>query len=391
MTLARRLILGLGYSLTLNYATSFYVPSVMNQAVSEDLGVSTTVLLGGFTLALLIQAMVLPAVGRRIDRLGGRSVLAMSPPFTAVGLVLLAISHGAVLWYAGWVLIGLGMAAGTLDSAFGAIGRQLGSEARPVIVGITMLAGFASTVAWPLGTWLLSALGWRHTLLLYAVVQMVAILPVILAVFPKTPPPLTTPAKSGRGKTLPQGGEPGWIWLALHFTLLAAVNSIISVHILALLYGFGFSAAQVVTASALLGPAQVASRAFDWLGGKRLSPYSGAIVAAVMVPLSALLLLLGAPAVVATVVFGIGGGMYTIARGALPLHVWGPEGYPVRIGRLARWLFFATALTPTLAAPLVTGWPGYGPALLMFTLSSVAAFCLLMLWRGMRRRAKLHA
>ena len=141
MTLARRLILGLGYSLTLNYATSFYVPSVMNQAVSEDLGVSTTVLLGGFTLALLIQAMVLPAVGRRIDRLGGRSVLAMSPPFTAVGLVLLAISHGAVLWYAGWVLIGLGMAAGTLDSAFGAIGRQLGSEARPVIVGITMLAG----------------------------------------------------------------------------------------------------------------------------------------------------------------------------------------------------------------------------------------------------------
>ena len=391
MTLARRLIVAFGFNMTLFYATSLYVPSVMNQAVAETFGVSTTVLLGSFTLALLTQAALLPAVGRRIDRLGGRAVLPAAPIFTAAGLVACAFSQGVAQWYAGWLLIGLGLSCGTLDAVYASVGRQLGSEARPVIVGVTMLAGFASAVAWPTGIWLLGLIGWRHTLLLYAAVQMLVILPVTLAVFPKSPPPALPAAKPGNDEPLPQGGEPGWVWLALNFTLIAAVNSMISVHILALLYGFGFGAAEVVTASALYGPAQVAARAFDLLGGKRFTPFSGAMVSAVMIPLALLLLMLGAPALVGMLVIGIGTGMFTIARGALPLHVWGPAGYPVRIGRLARWVFLATALTPTLAAPLVTGWPGYGPASMMFALSLVAAFCLFQLWRGTRRRAKLAA
>lgn len=391
MTLARRLSVALGFNMTLYYATSFYVPSVMNQAVAETLGVSTTVLLGSFTLALLAQAALMPAVGRRIDRLGGLAVLPAAPILTAAGLVLCAFSQGVTLWYCGWLVIGLGLSCGTLDAVYASVGRQLGSEARPVIVGVTVLAGFASAVAWPTGIWLLGLIGWRHTLLLYAAVQMLVILPVTLWVFPKALPPAPPAAKPGKDAPLPQGGEPGWVWLALNFTLIAAVNSMISVHILALLYGFGFGATEVVTASALYGPAQVAARSFDVLGGKRFSPFSGAVVSAVMIPLAILLLLLGAPAVVGTVVIGIGTGMFTVARGALPLHVWGPAGYPVRIGRLARWIFLATALTPTLAAPLVTGWPGYGPAWMMFALSLIAAACMFQLWRGIQRRKSLAA
>ena len=386
MTLARRITFGLGYTQTMGYATTLYVPSVITGAASQTLGVSRTALLAGYTLALLVYGAASPAVGRRIERVGGRMVLAIASPVLALGLLLLSLSQGLVLWYAGWLVIGLGMAFGMLDAAFGSVGRLLGREARPVIVGLTMMSGFASTIGWPLGTWLIGNFGWREMLVVYAAVQMALILPVTLLTMPrgKLPPPVSDPSREADA-ALPLGSEPGWRWLVVHFTLLAAANSMVSVHVLSLLQGFGFSAAAAVAAASLIGPAQVGSRVIDWAFGKRVTPMTTAMVAAIASPLSNLVLLVGLPAAVFGITYGIGGGLYTIARGGLALYVYGPIGYAARIGRLARPLMFASALVPTLTAPLLTLSPGVGLNLVMMALGMAAFCCLLMLRRSVAR------
>ena len=121
--------------------------------------------------------MLFRSVGRTVDAIGGREVLAASNVILAAGLAVLASAHSpAILWLA-WLVLGLGMGIGLYDTAFAALGRIYGVQARSAITGITLLAGFASTIGWPLTAWGASELGWRQTCLAWAVAHIVVGLP----------------------------------------------------------------------------------------------------------------------------------------------------------------------------------------------------------------------
>ena len=155
MTAHNRLavILALGTTQTLGWASSFYLPAILGDRIAADLGMSSTWFFAAFSASLVISALVGPRVGRTVDAIGGREVLAVSNVVFAVGLAILAFAHSqATLWLA-WLILGLGMGVGLYDTAFAALGRIYGLEARSAITGITLLAGFASTVGWPLTAW----------------------------------------------------------------------------------------------------------------------------------------------------------------------------------------------------------------------------------------------
>src|SRR5262245_63008579 len=164
MTAHNRLavILLLGITQTLGWASSFYLPAILGDRIANDLEVSSTWFFAAFSGALVVSALVGPRVGRTVDAMGGREVLAVSN-------VILA-----------WLVLGLGMGIGLYDTAFAALGRIYGLEARSAITGITLLAGFASTVGWPLTAWGASVLGWRETCLAWAVAHIVVGLPLNL-------------------------------------------------------------------------------------------------------------------------------------------------------------------------------------------------------------------
>jgi len=63
--------------------------------------------------------------------------------------VLLGLTSNIPLLFAAWVLLGIGMGYGLYEAAFSALGRIYGEAARGPITGITLIAGFASTVGWP--------------------------------------------------------------------------------------------------------------------------------------------------------------------------------------------------------------------------------------------------
>jgi len=359
LPLARRLSLALGVTQTLAWATTYYIPAVMAGAAAESLGWSRTALLGGFSWSLIVAALCAPPIGRFIDRAGGRPILAAGAIVTCAGLLLLAASNGLAWWYVAWTVLGVGMAMGLYDTSFATIGRLLGQGARPAILGVTLMAGFAGTIGWPVGTWLVQQYGWRVALCLFAALQVAVILPIILAFVPPAgpAPPPAPPRRADAGGPTP---ALAFALLAVFFTSRAAISSLVSVHLLVLLGGIGLTTAQAVFTAAMIGPAQVGARVLDWKLARNLSPVTSARIGAALLPL---------------------GGIMTINKGTLPMHLFGPHGYATRLGRLALPALIAQAVTPTVLAPLIDTVPAMWIFAAMGGVALLALACLVPMRR----------
>jgi len=381
--LQRRLSLTLGFTQLLAWGTTYYVPATMVGVVADELGASRTVLLGAFSWAVLIAGFCAPAIGRFIDRHGGKPVLATGQVVTAVGLLVLAASPSVLWWYAGWTVLGLGMALALYDTAFSTIGRLLGAEARPVMTGVTLIAGFGGTLGFPMGTWLAAHWGWRPALVLYAGIALCVILPMMLWLIPRAGPAPVPVARTAGDAAAPTQARQRRLFLLLStfFTLRASIGAVVTLHMLLLLTGVGLTTAEAVLCAMVIGPAQVASRMIEWRLARWLTPMSSAWAGAVMLPVGVALLLAGAPAVVFAVCYGISNGILTITRGVLPMHVFGPHGYATLMGRMALPSQMAAALMPTLVAPLLEFVPAHAALGTMGLVAAVAMLCLIPVGR----------
>ena len=171
------IIVALGTTQTLAWASSYYLPAILADPIGRDLGVSSNWIFAAFSASLVISALLGPRIGRQIDLVGGRSVLSISNVTLAAGLVLLGFTYSIPMLLLAWLLLGIGMGYGLYDAAFGALGRMHGEAARRSITGITLIAGFASTVGWPLTAIGLEHIGWRNTCFAWAAAHILIGLP----------------------------------------------------------------------------------------------------------------------------------------------------------------------------------------------------------------------
>jgi predicted MFS family arabinose efflux permease len=351
--ISRRLpvVIVLGSTQTLAWASSYYIPAVLADAVTRDLGISSNSFFAAFSLSLLISAAVGPKVGRTIDAVGGRNVLALSNAFIAAGLVALACASSQAWLWGAWLILGVGMGLGLYDSAFATLGRIYGADARSAITAITLIAGFASTVGWPLSAWGLGTIGWRNTCLAWAAAHVLIGLPLNLCL-----PKAETAVLSANG---PVHAHIRWdcTMLLLAFSMAAAwmVTAAMAAHLPRLLETFGATSAQAIAAGMLIGPAQVAARLVEAGVLKRFHPLLSARLATTAHPMAAALLALigsGAAGLFA-LLHGAGNGILTIARGTVPLAIFGPESYGYRLGLLGAPARIAQAAAPLLFAFLI--------------------------------------
>ena len=342
-------VTALGISQTLAWASSYYLPAILAAPIGGSLGVPPSWVFAAFSAALLIAAFAGPAVGRVIDRQGGRGVLAVSNVVLAAGLLALAAANGAIMLFAAWAILGIGMSLGLYDAGFATLTALYGRNARGPITGITLFAGFASTVSWPLTTLLNDALGWRETLLVWAALNLIVGLPLNLLL-----PAARQPAHVSRAAGHSVGWKPYKEMLLLAFVFAAAwfVTGSMAAHLPGLLERAGATHVQAITAAALVGPAQVAARLVELVILRQTHPLVSARIAALLHPLgAAVFAVIGPPAAVAFAVFyGAGNGLLTIARGTVPLAVFGPQRYGERVGLLG-----APARAAQALAPLVFG------------------------------------
>ena len=384
------MVSALGTSQTLAWASSYYLPAVLGAPIAAGLGLPTSVFFAVFSAVLLLQAMFGPYVGRLIDRHGGRAVLTISNLVLAAGLTVLAMAEGLVGLIVAWILLGIGMTMGLYDAAFAALTRLYGHEARASITGITLIAGFASTLGWPASAWFEHSFGWREACLIWAGVNLFVAMPLNWLVIPPAPPlpPIGAAKDSVRGMEPPRGAMP---ILAFYFCTTAFVTGALQAHLLRFLEMAGASAAAAIIAGTLVGPAQVAARLFEFGLMRALHPVWSARVAAMLHPLGAGLLGLLGPAGIAgfAIAYGAGNGMITIARGTLPLAIFGPSGYGLRTGLLSVPARLAVAAAPFLFGLLLDRVGVF--AVLLTVGLNLAAFASLWLLRPRPSPAPLPA
>ncbi|MBR0644915.1 MFS transporter [Plastoroseomonas hellenica] len=355
-----RVVIALGTAQTLAWASSYYLPAILAAPMARDMGLSPAWIFGAFSAALVLSALLGPAVGRAIDRRGGRGVLALSNLVLAAGLALLGVAPGPIVMAAAWLVIGLGMTMGLYDAAFATLAGLYGRAARGPITGITLLAGFASTIGWPVSALLEDAIGWRGACLAWAAAHLLIGLPLNRLLVPPAPPPERSPAAADSGGPPP----PRFAMPLLAFVFAATwfVTGAMAAHLPALLQAAGATPALAIGAAALVGPAQVMARLAEFGLLRRFDPIVSARLATIGHPLGvAVLAILGAPAAAGfAILHGMGNGILTIAKGTLPLAVFGPAGYGARQGLLS-----APARMVQAAAPFAFG--------LLLELAGVAA------------------
>src|SRR5580693_3479753 len=171
-------VAALGSTQTLAWASSYYLPAILGVPIAHALGVAPSVFFGIFSGALLLSSGLAPAIGRIIDRRGGRGMLTASSAVLAAGLVMLGLVQGVIGLCAAWLVLGVGTAMGLYTPAFAALARLYGHGARGPITGITLFAGFASTIGWPLSAFMLQHYGWREACLVWAALNLFVCLPI---------------------------------------------------------------------------------------------------------------------------------------------------------------------------------------------------------------------
>jgi len=375
------LILALGTAQTLAWASSVYLPAILADPIAHDLGVSANWIFGAYSGALVIAGLLGPRIGRQIDRVGGRPVLSISNVTLAGGLALLGFTHSIPMLMAAWLLLGIGMGYGLYDAAFGALGRIYGEAARGAITGITLIAGFASTVGWPLTAYGLAHIGWRDTCFAWAAAHIVIGLPLNL-LLPRVPDAAVT-AESETKPHIPI--DRTMVLLAIAFALAWIVTSAMAAHFPRILEAAGATPVQAIAAGALIGPAQVFARLMEASLLKRYHPIVSARLACITHPIGATIVALagGGAASVFAIFHGAGNGVITIARGTLPLAIFGPKNYGYRLG-----LIGAPARMAQAAAPLLFGFliDAMGSRVLIVSSAlSLAALSALLLLRGKPR------
>jgi MFS family permease len=385
-------ITALGIAQILGWGTSFYFPAVLAGPIVADTGWSLFWVVSGTSIGLLVAGLISPRVGAVIDRRGGRPVLLLSSLLYAAGLAVIGLAPALPVYLLGWVLLGGGMGTGLYDAVFAALGKLYGEDARAPITNLTLFGGFASTVCWPLSALLAESFGWRGACLVYAGLHLVVALPLQMAVMPALNAASPGAAAAGdatakpRDVALTSRERMMFALLALILSISSAIGSIVIVHFMIFLQARGADLALAVTLGTLFGPAQVGARVVERLFGQHYHPIWTMIASCVLMVAGLALLLAGFPILALTIViYGGGYGIMWIARGTLPLALFGAERYATLIGRLAFPSLIVQALAPSAAALLIER---QGVDAAMTALTAFAALNVVLiglLWAAYRR------
>lgn len=363
-----------------SWGSLYYAFAILAADIGREMGWRAETVFGAFSWSLLVAGLVSAPAGILLDRLGGRLVMGAGSLIGAIGLFVLARAHGQFAYYLAWTLLGAAMAATLYEAAFATLNHHFGMAARQAISTLTLFAGFASTVFWPLTLKINTLLGWRDTYLLYGALQLGLCLPLhlLLGARPRAEQ-LARDAAAGPDYTLRQAlRHPAFWHLAFAFSANSFIFSALSVHLIPILQRFGHPIGTVVFMAALIGPMQVAGRIGEMAFAGRSRPQNVGKIAFGALPAALLaLLFFGAhqsAMALFCVLYGLSNGILTIVRGTIPQAMFGPRNYGAISGAMAGPAMLSKAAGP-LAVAAVIQWNSSPEVLfgllLMFSLASL--------------------
>lgn len=387
----RRGVLLLALAQTLIWAGLYYSFAALLLSWEDELGWAKTALTPGLTAAVLVAAFVSPLAGRAIDAGHGRAVLSLGALAGAAALASLSLVASPWAFVAVWTAIGAAQGFCLYVPCFSFVTRTLGDGARAAIIRITLIAGFASPIAFPSGALLADALGWRGAVVAFAVVVALVGVPLAHAGASLLQALAAADAPTRRSDdraALARAMRRGQFWLiALAFPLMGLNHGILLNHLIPLLVERGMAEALAVTAASLIGPMQVAGRLAMMRVDARVGGVTMAAVAFGGVAAAALVLLAaGASPVLAFLFAAMQGAFYGLVSVLQPVvtaEALGRAGFGAISGRLAVPYLAGFALAPHLGA-LLWAAGGYDLAVAVAAALALLGAAVMLVLRGMR-------
>jgi len=371
------LVWALGITEIVSWGSLYYAFSVLLLPMERDLGWDRSTLVGAFSLGVLCTGLGSWPAGALIDRYGGRALMSLGSLAASGLLALLAQAHSVMWFYLIWMGLGFAMATVLYEPAFAVIYRSFKEQGKKAVTALTLAAGFASTLFWPLTQLLVEPLGWRATVLVLALLNLCICFPLHAFVLPSGRGPASSvrrnPDLSGRSflrtKTF-------WL-LAIAFTANMLAFSALSVHLIPLLRERDLSGVVAVSLAALVGPMQVAGRVVEYVLGRRVSVLDSGLVALALLPMGMLLLLFSRTNLwllaVALLLYGASNGVMTIVRAAVPAELFNREQYGAINGALSAPVIVSRAAAPIAASLLWTPEQGYRSVLWVLAVTAALA------------------
>lgn len=372
---------------TLIYAGCYYsFPALLPDLVAAT-GWTKGELALGPTLAFLVMAALTPFTGRLVDRGLGGEMLVWLPVLCALGVAGLGLIGSLTAWLALWALIGVAQAGSLYETCFAFLTRRMGDGARAAITRVTLVAGFAGTLAFPLGHWLGSALGGQGALVAFAGLVLLAAPLNAVAVrqlrrreragqaVPPSPPGVLQAALR----------KPAFWFIAVGFLAVYLNHGILITYALILFADRGAAPGLAALAAACIGPAQVAGRLVLLTAGARVSTLQATMASLGGIVLAGALLWLAGVAPWLIFAFalaqGAGIGLTSILRPVLIAEILGRQGFGAISGAAAVAPILASAAAPSVGAGLLAlGGPGlvYGVCLVLAAIGFLLMAILLL-------------
>ncbi|MGY6633861.1 MAG: MFS transporter [Alkalilacustris sp.] len=383
----------LSVSQTLGYAGLVYIFGALLVAWEADLGWSKTTLALGPAVSILVSAALATVAGRLVDRGWAVALLTGGAGLGAMALGALSMVQTPAQYLAVWAVMGVAHCACLYEVCFAFLVRRLGARARPAIVRVTLVAGLASSIAFPLGAGVAEAFGWRMAVLAFALGLALGAAPAswiagrrLRRAAAAVPPPRSETEAEGRAAFSAAVRRPAFWLLAGGFGLIMTNHIMLVSFFLPLFIERGASPAMAVAAAATVGPFQVIGRLILALGEARVgSGRATAVMVGAMVAAAGVLWLAGlAPGLIFAfaALQGVAAGLMSILRPVLTAQALGGAGFGRISGAIAMAPLLGSAAAPFLAA--VAFEAGGGPALigLAMVMALTAGLCCWRLMKG---------
>ncbi|CAN7426822.1 arsenite efflux MFS transporter ArsK [Mesorhizobium sp. LjRoot246] len=348
-------IWALGLTQIIGYGTLYYSFSILAPAIASEFGLAEGWVFGALSASLFAGSLFAPTAGRWADRFGAGRIMTVGSVAAAVALALCAVAPGRVSFVLALLAMELASSFVLYSAAFVAIVQIGVPRPQRSITHLTLIAGFASTLFWPLTSALHAHLTWREVYLLFAALNLGLCLPIHAWLMRLSSRHAT--AASQERRPIPEAaalldarrGRAAFLLMLAGFATEGFVLSAILIHMVPLTAALGLGTAGLFV-STLFGPAQVASRLINMLFGGRLQQTHLAVIAALLLTAGLCALLLTTPwlpgAFLFVLLFGLGSGLTSIVGGTLPLELFGREGYGARLGWASAARQFTSAFAP---------------------------------------------
>lgn len=368
-----RLVLTLGFTETISWGILYYAFSVLIGPMQAELGWSRAELTGAFSVAILVLGLVGVPVGHWLDERGPRLLMTAGSVLGVALVIGWSLVQDLATFYALWILMGVCWSATLYAPAFATVTAHFRERRTEALTAVTLMAGLASTIFFPLTAFLVEPLGWRSALMVLAAILAVTI-PLHALVLRKAP----EAPEHDREQSLSLGDalrHPSFRWLALGFVCFALSIGLF-VHLVPYLSERGFDLTTAATISGLVGVTQVLGRIALAPLERRLDPTTLIGLVYGLLPVAIVILLLG-PAAIApwifVVLFGASRGADTLIRNTVVARLYGPRRFASISAVLSLVITAAWAGGPIALGAVYDAFGSYEPGVWVIAAASVVA------------------